>query len=1667
MRRAFRISNFPVLLAALLMVAPTLGTLAVGSPAGAVVGSYDLDQCANGGGGSTATTCVEGWVNGNLNEAKAHYAEGDSVAYRMRFAGLTTPGQYKIELEWDVLKSGKHALDYLTTYNRTVTGADPCIGVAGCNSAVSSTLAIPKDTVSPGPANQVNGVFTMFGATLDSVSAYINAGDATSVVVTFTKLTGAVTNPVLAWGGHIATRLDWGAGNAAGNISGSPFHMRGIELTDPAGDSGGGNQDRSLSSSAVVFPATITVVKIAAPKDTQPFAFTATGLSPATFTLADDADNSPPFNSQVISGITDFSNSKTITETAQTGWALTTATCTGLTKPAAKSGNTLTMTLSEADDAICTFTNVKNPSITAIKTADPTSVDEPGGPVTFSVAVKNDSTVENVTLTTLNDVPYGNVAVKGGSVLDTTCVVPQTIAPGATYPCSFQANVAGDAGAKVRDVLTASARDLRNNLLTDDDDAIVTIEDVTPLLQVDKSVTPGELKEPGGIATYKVDVKNTSKEELTLTTLTDDKFGSLVGKGDCAVGQKIAPGATYTCTFSLQVNGNAGTSHVNTVTGKATDNEGNEAVDTGIATVRFSDVLPALVVDKSVSPSELPEPGGKVTYTVVVTNPQGAVENINLTALQDDRFGDLQGVGTCDVSPAVVLAPGAQYTCTFDKDLLGNAKATHLNTVTATVTDDDNNTITDKDDALVMFIDAKPSIEVEKTANPVTVPEPGAPVTFTVKIINPAGAAEPVEIVSLIDDIYGDLAGKGSCLLATPPLILAPGGTYTCSFTEFVGGEPDETKTDTITGKVKDDEGNTADDSASATVTITDVQPLVEVDKTADPTSVPETGAPVTFTVRVTNPATAVETILLSELTDSKYGNLNGEGTCDLTPAVTLGIGKEYVCTFSETIKGDFPEVHENTVTAAATDDELNRVTDTDDAEVTLTDVIPTILVDKTALPETLPEPGGNATYAVAVTNTSLETITLTGLVDNPYGPLAGKGDCLATTPVTIQPAATYTCTFTAPVNGNANSTHMDTVTATAEDDEKNQVTGNDSATVRITDVTPTILVDKGAAPSEIAEPGGTVTFTVIVTNPATSVDPVTLTSLIDDSYGNLDGKGTCSLANAGTIAIGGSYSCSFPGPVSGNAGSEHTNTVTAVGRDDDGTSTPPVTDKATVTVLNVAPKIVVDKLPSPSQLPEPGGTVNFTVTVTNPGTAESLTVSSLDDDVYGDLNGKGNCTVPQTIGPNGGQYTCTFPGEVKGDAGSTHTDTVTVQAEDDDGNTVADVARATVTVIDVKPNVIVAKAASPSMLPEPGGTGTFTVTVTNPASAVEPIKLTGLVDSAFGNLNGEGNCDVPQDLAPGATYTCTFTGPVAGNGGETHTNEVTGTAQDNDENTVTGKDTADVKISDVLPTIKVDKTAGATSVHSGDSVTYTYAVSNLSVEPLRDVAVADDKCSPVTQTGGDTDDDELLDLTEVWTFTCTTKLTGTTTNIATGTGKDDEGNTATDTDTATVSVVDPKVVIDKVAALTQISVGDSVTYTYTVTNPGNAPLADVTVTDDKCGPVTLTGGDTDNDALLDPGETWKFTCTATLSSPGQITNTGTVKGKDPIGLEVTATDTAVVSVLEIEVLPAVVNAPPALLPAPAPQPTLPVTGADLMRWTTAGLALIAGGSLLRRRRES
>src|SRR5689334_2130078 len=51
--------------------------------------SADLDQCGNGPASAPVLCTLLAWQNGNLNQNQAHYAEGDSVPYRMKFALLT------------------------------------------------------------------------------------------------------------------------------------------------------------------------------------------------------------------------------------------------------------------------------------------------------------------------------------------------------------------------------------------------------------------------------------------------------------------------------------------------------------------------------------------------------------------------------------------------------------------------------------------------------------------------------------------------------------------------------------------------------------------------------------------------------------------------------------------------------------------------------------------------------------------------------------------------------------------------------------------------------------------------------------------------------------------------------------------------------------------------------------------------------------------------------------------------------------------------------------------------------------------------------------------------------------------------------------------------------------------------------------------------------------------------------------------------------------------------------------------------------------------------------------------------------------------------------------------------------------------------------------------
>lgn len=219
----------------------------------------DLDQIRNGT--EDAVIDPPNWVNGNAGASNAHYQEGQSIAYRIRLTNIAT-GAHTVDIEWDIKHSGANAIDYITHYDRINEDVQPCLGVTGCNEASFTEFPIPTPSsvgtpVGNQPVTSFNAlsdaekVMTIYNGTITDLQ-YLSQGDlnaaqsSTSMRITFTAASSTV---VIAWGGHIASAFDWGQGNSAGGVSGSPYHTRLLAF-----DGSGGNQDRSLSAAAVTPP---------------------------------------------------------------------------------------------------------------------------------------------------------------------------------------------------------------------------------------------------------------------------------------------------------------------------------------------------------------------------------------------------------------------------------------------------------------------------------------------------------------------------------------------------------------------------------------------------------------------------------------------------------------------------------------------------------------------------------------------------------------------------------------------------------------------------------------------------------------------------------------------------------------------------------------------------------------------------------------------------------------------------------------------------------------------------------------------------------------------------------------------------------------------------------------------------------------------------------------------------------------------------------------------------------------------------------------------------------------------------------------------------------------------------------------------------------------------
>ena len=337
-------------------------------------------------------------------------------------------------------------------------------------------------------------------------------------------------------------------------------------------------------------------------------------------------------------------------------------------------------------------------------------------------------------------------------------------------------------------------------------------------------------------------------------------------------------------------------------------------------------------------------------------------------------------------------------------------------------------------------------------------------------------------------------------------------------------------------------------------------------------------------------------------------------------------------------------------------------------------------------------------------------------------------------------------------------------------------------------------------------------------------------------------------------------------------------------------------------------------------------------------------------------------------------------------------------------------------------PRVSIVKTAIASdgnlSAPRSGETIAYAYLVTN----IGNVRLTSV--SVDDPTNNPVTCPTipPPGLAIGASVICTAdnlynvtAGDVA-NGFVEDTATATGTGDTGGTSPRSDPSTVIIKVQPAAPAVAISKSAQVSpaadqdAAQLGDTIAYSYVVTNVGNVNLTSVAVADPTIGPVTcpavPAGGLTIGDSV---------TCTADNphtvvqadidAGQVTDTATATGVGQAGGTSppSNRSTATVPTVAaaPAVSIQKSGAVDppadqgSVKVGDTISYSYVVTNTGNVTLDSVAVSDATVGPVTCP----DVSSGLAVGD--PVTCTAdnphTVTradvDAGEVTDTATATG--------------------------------------------------------------------------
>lgn len=402
-------------------------------------------------------------------------------------------------------------------------------------------------------------------------------------------------------------------------------------------------------------------------------------------------------------------------------------------------------------------------------------------------------------------------------------------APGTATPGQYENS--GTVTGEIPNVSTASG--VTETLTVSDSDPSHYFGSA-PAIDVLKSASASQVA-AGTEVVYTYTVSNTGNVPLTSVVVTDDRCTPVnpllngafnVGDSDQDQSLDLTEQWRFNCVVTLMVD------TVNTVTVTGEDPIGTPTLP--VTDTESVDVLPTALLTKTADPVVVPEEGGLVTFTVEIENTSGEI--LLLNELSDSIFGDLNGQGSCTLPQSIEA--GAVYVCRFARPLAGTFDNPHIDTATATLTDDEGNVVMPAADAQVDF-DPAGSIAVTKTPDVTIVEEAGQNVIFTIVISN-TSIADVVTIGTITDSVFGVVTERTNTTCVVPQSI-AVGASYSCTFEAFIdadgaaqdGDGDDLVHTNVVTAEGVDESGVPLLDSDEAMVLINPAgEPILALEKT-------------------------------------------------------------------------------------------------------------------------------------------------------------------------------------------------------------------------------------------------------------------------------------------------------------------------------------------------------------------------------------------------------------------------------------------------------------------------------------------------------------------------------------------------------------------------------------------------------------------------------------------------------------------------------------------------------------------------------------------------------------------------------------------------------------------------------------------------------------------